>query len=61
MKEFAELKYQLEGLKNAIAVMETGITGGDIRYIKSQMRYFKEKSERVLSEAEVLINENEQW
>lgn len=57
MNEFAELQYQIDGLKNAIAKMEKGINSNDVRYIKAEMRYFKEKSERVLSEAQVIIDE----
>lgn len=59
MNKFAELQYQLEGLKSAIAKMENGINKNDVRYIRAEMRYFKEKSERVLSEAEYIINQSE--
>lgn len=59
MNKYAELQYQLQGLKNAIAKMEYGINENDSRYIQAEMRYFKEKSERVLSEAEYIINQSE--
>lgn len=57
-RKFAELQYQLEGLKNAIVKMETGINNNDVRYLVAEMRYFKEKSERVLNEAQIIIDEN---
>lgn len=59
MNKYAELQYQLQGLKNAIAKMEYGINENDSHYIQSEMKYFKEKSERVLSEAEYIINQSE--
>lgn len=53
--EFNELKYQLEGLQNAIDGMMTGIEKQDVRYVKSQIRYMKEKAARAQLEAELLI------
>jgi len=57
MNKHAELQYQLQGLKNAISKMEHGINNDDVRYIRAEMRYFKEKSERVLNEAQYIIDE----
>lgn len=57
MNKYAELQYQLQGLKNAIAKIEYGINKNDSRYIQAEMRYFKEKSERVLSEAQYILDE----
>lgn len=57
--KYAELQYQLEGLKSAISGMEEGITLDDPRYIKAKIRYYKEKVERVLTEAEQVIEDYE--
>lgn len=58
-KKYAELQYQLEGLKSAIAGMEEGIALDDPRYIRAKIRYYKEKTERVLKEAEQVIDDYE--
>lgn len=54
--EYRELAYQMEGLRNALDKMEYGMKNDDVRYIKAEMRYLKEKVERVQDEAQYVID-----
>lgn len=57
MGKYGELQYQLEGLKNAIAKIENGINKDDVRYIRAEFRYFKEKTGKIIDEMEMIIDE----
>lgn len=57
MNKYGELQYQLEGLKNAIAKIESGINKDDVRYIRAEIRYFKEKTGKIIDEMEMIIDE----
>lgn len=54
--EYRELKYQMEGLRNALDKMEHGMKNDDVRFIRAEMRYLKEKAERVQDEAQYVID-----
>lgn len=60
--EYKELAYQMEGLRSSLSKMEHGMKSDDVRYIKAEMSYLKEKFERVQSEAQyVLDNSQNNW
>lgn len=54
--EYRELAYQMEGLRNALNRMEHGMKNDDVSYIMAEMRYLKEKAERVQYEAQYVID-----